>query len=518
LPAVSAEPPLTETAVASPEHAEPGDPTLRRRWLVLFLALVPLAVTWSVVNPMLASPDENIHILRAQSIAAGDFSNPFTSDGLPFDSIECYQFQPEVTAACQDLAWGPDGREQIGPTDGYPPLYHSIAAIPALFFSGLAGAYLMRIWMAVVVMALIAWAGALTTRPGAGSWPLTGVVVAMTPMAIFTVATVNPSGMAVASAMLFVVGAVSVLNSRWRGREVLAATAVGAFGLALSRRDGMLWLGVLALVLTPFWVPEVRRLWARRTTRSTWTVAGITVALAAVAVVWGRPTIARFGRNWQDGAGTSWWEAAKFIRGYLSQVVGVLGWLDSPIGEEAFWVALVIAGFVVLLGMASDDRRAALATAFGVVGLLASPIVVGMVRFPYLQGRYLLPIWICTAVIAGAAAAAGDAGPRFDRRATRLVLSVWAIIHLIAGIQNLRRYAVGRSGTWNFLFDAEWNPPTMPNSVAVAAYVVATVVAAVGVLMVLHVADQHEAPSSDLFGQAAGHAGEDRPADDQAHR
>lgn len=481
---------MTETVPASLDLDERVDSGIRRRWLVLFVALVPLAVTWSVVNPMLASPDETVHILRAQSIAAGDFTNPFTSDGLPIDSIECFRFQPEVTAACQDLAWGADGTEQTGLTGGYPPLYHSIAAFPALVSSGLAGAYLMRIWMSVVIMALIAWAGALVTRPGAGPWPLTGVVVAVTPMAIFSVATVNPSGLAVASAMLFVVGAISVLNSRWRGREVMAATAVGAFGMALSRRDGMLWLGVLVLVLAPFWAPQVRQLWSRRTTRSTWVAGGVAAALAVVAAVWGRATTTRFGQYWQDGQGTSWWEAARFIRGYLAQVVGVLGWLDSPIGEEAVWAALVVAGFVVLLGVVSDDRRAALATTLGLVGLLVSPVVVGMIRFPYLQGRYLLPVWIVTAVLAGAAAAAGDTGRRFDRRATRLVLAVWAVIHLIAGIQNLRRYAVGRSGSWNFLFDAEWNPPTMPNAVAVAAYVAATAAAAAGVVIVLRLADQ----------------------------
>ena len=406
------------------------------------------------------------------------------------DAIECLKFQPEVTADCQNLVWGPDGTQQIGPTDGYPPLYHSVAAVPALFFSGLAGAYLMRIWMAVIIMALIAWAGALVTRPGAGPWPLTGAVVAVTPMAIFSVATVNPSGMAVASAMLFVVGVVSALDSRWRGREVVAATLVGAFGLALSRRDGLLWLGVLALVLAPFWVPQARRFWSRRTARSSWIVAGIVAALVVVAAVWGRSTISRFWQNWQDGEGTSAWEAAKFIRGYLSQVVGVLGWLDSPIGEEALWVALVVAGFIVMIGIASDNRRAAVATTLGLVGLMVSPVVVGMIRFPYLQGRYLLPIWIGTAVLAGAAAARGDTGARFDRRATRLVLGTWAVIHLIAGIQNLRRYAVGRSGPWNFMFDAEWNPPTMPNFVAVAAYVGSMVLAAGGVLRALRLADQ----------------------------
>ena len=521
IPSVSAGTPTTETGPAAVDLEERADPSFRRRWLVLFIALVPLAVTWSTVNPMLASPDEPFHILRAQSIAAGDFSNPFTSDGLPMEAVECLKFQPEATADCQDLTWGRDGTEQIGPTEGYPPLYHAIAAIPALFVSGLSGAYLMRIWMAVVITVLLAWAGALVTRPGAGPWPLTGVTIAITPMAIFTVATVNPSGLAVASSVLVVVGAISLLESRWRGREVVAATAIGAVGLALSRRDGLLWLGLLMVVLAPLWAPQVRRRWARRSTRSTWTVIGVASALAVVALVWARPTIARFARNWQDGEGTSWWEAARFIRGYLGQVVGVFGWLDSPIGDEVLWVALVVVGFVVLLGLVSDDRRLALATLLGVVGLLASPIVFGMIRFPYLQGRYLLPIWIGGTVLAGAAAAAGDTGVRFDRRAARLVLAIWATIHLIAGIQNLRRYAVGRSGSWNFIFDSQWHPPTMPNVLAVFLYIVSIVAAAAGMLIVLRLSEAQRSDellrrSSDLFGQATRHPVEDAPPDQQA--
>ena len=39
-----------------------------------------------------------------------------------------------------------------------------------------------------------------------------------------------------------------------------------------------------------------------------------------------------------------------------------------------------------------------------------APVAFGLVRFPYLQGRYLLPIWAGTLLVAGASASFGDTG------------------------------------------------------------------------------------------------------------
>ena len=465
------------------------DTAMRRRWLVLFLALFPLAAVWAVTNPMLASPDETVHIARAQSIAAGDFTSPFTTDGLPIESIECFRFLPEVSAACQDLSWGADGTQRVASTGDYPPLYHALASVPAFFVSGLTGAYLMRLWMAAIVMALVAWAGVLVTRPGLGPWPLTGFALAMTPMAMFSISTVNPSGLAVASAMLFVTGVVSLCARPQRGWEVTGALVSGAVGLVLTRRDGLLWLAILAVVLAPVaWTPLIGS--ARRISRRVLAIiASSVVLLAVVASVWARPTVARFLRNWQDGEGTYWWEAARYIRTYLLQAVGVFGWLDSPIGEEAFLVAMILAGFVALLGLVATHRRLALSTGLAIVALLVTPVAFGLFRFPYLQGRYLLPIWVGATVIAGASASFGDTGAGFNRRAARLVLAGWAVVHLVGGIQNLRRYAVGRSGSWNFLTEADWHPDTMSNSVAVIAYVAAVAIAVGGFTVLLRGVD-----------------------------
>jgi hypothetical protein len=276
---------------------------------------------------------------------------------------------------------------------------------------------------------------------------------------------------------------------------VTAAVAVGAIGLALTRRDGLLWLAILAVVLAPVTARPLVASLQRRGRRIVVAIASAIAAFVLIAAVWARPTLSRFTRNWQNGDGTTWWEAARYIRTYFVQAVGVFGWLDSPIGEEAFLVAMVLTGFVVLLALVSTHRRLVASTALAVAALIVTPVAFGLVRFPYLQGRYLLPIWVGTLLIAGASASFGDTGVGFNRRASRLVLAAWAAVHLIAGIQNLRRYAVGRSGSWNFLTDADWHPDTMPNWAAAGAYVVAVTIAVVGFAVVLREVDPSGDPS-----------------------
>lgn len=447
--------------------------SLPGRWLLLFVALYPLVAVWSLTNPMFASPDENLHMVRAQSIAHGDFSRPYTTDGLPVDAVECFSFQPEVPADCMVLEWGRDGAQAKAPMEGYPPLFHSVAAIPAIVFSGLDGAYIMRLWLGAVVVALAAWAGAIASRRGSGPWPLAGCFLAMTPMAVFTMSTVNPSGMSVAAAILVTTAVVTAYRAGSE-RHLWVAAAVGAAVLALTRRDGLAWLLVIALVLAPLAPWRALGDQLRGRSRRWWgTIAAFVAGLVVVSVVWGRTTFDRFYANWRDGGGENWWEVSRYIKAYLYQAVGVFGWLDAPIGDEAYLVAMIVAGGVVLLGLVGHDRRLAWSTAAGVALLLVTPVLFGMVRFPYLQGRYLLPVWAATLVVAGAAVGRTRLDRTLSTRLVSLVLALWLVVHGVAIVQNLRRYAVGRSGSWNFVFEAAWHPPKMSNLVAVVAMVIA---------------------------------------------
>ena len=230
-------------------------------------------------------------------------------------------------------------------------------AVPAVVTSGLSGFYLMRLWLAVVAVAILGWAGVLITRPGSPPWPLVGLLLGFTPMVAFTMSTINPSGLEAAFTAPLVAGMLALATAYRRRPEVVAAVVVGAIGMVLVRRDGLVWLSMTTFVLSP--VLTTGRAWAtakRNPVRLGVLCVGAVVVGSFAVVAWAPPTMSRFFRNWRDGQGTDMWEAGRYVRTYLYQVVGVFGWLDSPIGEETFLVAMIAAGFVVICSAWSDPN------------------------------------------------------------------------------------------------------------------------------------------------------------------
>lgn len=253
-----------------------------RLWLRLLLGILPLPSVWALANPLFASPDEPAHMVRAQGAIRGDFQNPYRTDGLPVDAIRCLAHRPEATADCLDLTWGAAAVEQRSTADTYPPLFHLVAGVPSRLVSGLAGAYVMRLWLALVCSALLAWAAVLlwTRRPG--RWSLAALGLAMTPMVVFTMATVNPSGLAAAFAALVWSAGINVTRPE-------AGTLIGASKITLLvalilyrllRRDALTWEIALLLILASTLTGP--RFHALR--RDAQVIAG--VALTAISMVW----------------------------------------------------------------------------------------------------------------------------------------------------------------------------------------------------------------------------------------
>ena len=469
-------------------------------------AFLPLTALWALSNPLFASPDETTHMVRAQSIAAGKFDSPFVTDGLPIRAAECIVFQFETTAACQDLTWDEPGTTYELPTENYPPFFHAVAAIPAVVTSGLWGAYAMRLWLACLCVILLGWAGALLTRPGSSPWLLVGLCLAVPPMGIFTMATVNPSGLSAAFSVLLVAGLLAMRSGERRAPEIVAAVALGAVGVVVIRREGVFSLLAIALAFTPALfqvVPRVRT-WTPTWRRAAAALAGLAV-LVYMSLAFAGPTLASFVRSGADSEGTDPWEAARNIRVYLTQLIGNFGWLETPIGEEAFVLAMIVTGFVVTLGLVSADRRAAASTAIALSILLVAPVSFGMIRFPYLQGRYLLPVWVCLMLLAAAASATAVFDRGFNRRARWLVLFAWLAVHLTGFLQNLRRYTVGRSGSWGSILDSEWHPPMMSIWVVFVLLVICVGIAVVILRQLLVQLDLQEPPESAVstLGSAA---------------
>jgi hypothetical protein len=434
---------------------------------------------WALTNPLFASPDETSHMVRAQGFSRLDFVPPYETDGLPIEQVDCFRFQADVTADCMDLTWGSAGTEIDVPTDGYPPLLHSVAAIPAVFINGVVGAYSMRIALVIVNAVVLAWAGVLALC--GGPWRFTGLAVGITPMAIFTASTVNPTGLTVAGAALMVTAGARVLGDDDRSRLSRLAIAIGALLLVGTRRDGLLWLvvlAVIALVRFPIaWPSKARALVRRRIS------VGMVIGLA-VGTVWGVPGVWRFVEA-RSSAERSTWQATRALRIYLDQLFGVFGWLDSTMGLEAFVLAVIVAGMMVCVALMMSSGRAHVAVVLGLTMLILVPIAFGTVRYPYFQGRYLLPLWVGVMYLVGDGI--GAAVRRGDLRSFRpnVMLAIWGCVHIWSIVNNLKRYATGRNGTWHLASQAAWHPPMMSNLVALVLLAASAIVMVVSVRRLL---------------------------------
>ena len=455
----------------------------RRVWALTMALLYPLCALWALTNPMFASPDEPAHMARAQGFSRLDFSEPYETDGLPMTEQQCYAFNAAITADCADLTWGDDGTSVVTRTRDYPPLFHTVAAVPALAFSGLAGAYVMRLWLAFVCCALVAWAGVLMLRPGRSRWLLLGLLMGLTPVSVFTMSTVNPSGMTVALATVAVAGLVARL--RWDDRRLSVWVAIGAglLGMVLVRRDGIAWVVTILAVFVPVLRadPEWRaRAWERwrevmgpRARAAVSVLAALFVAGLVAAVVWVIPVLDRFVTTGEIEGNGSRWQGLGSIPLYLNQMMGTFGWVDTFIGPEAYTIAIVAAGALVAVAVAGGRWEWARATALGVLALLVVPVAFGFVEFPYFQGRYLLPVWAALMMVAAVSVSASDAGERLRIRLGGGLLAIWWLVHLVSFWQNLRRYSVGLTGGWGeVVSNPAWEPPMMSNGVAVALLVV----------------------------------------------
>ncbi len=457
-------------------------------------ALVPLTVLWSLTNPLFAAPDESTHLVRAQGFGKWSFTAPFPTDGLPLDAAECFSTEPNTTADCMDLTWGTAGTEVSLPAlSNYPPLLHVVAAPATWVGSGEANVYVVRVWLAVVCSVMLAWAGTLLTRQGSGRWPLTGLLIGVTPMVLFTAATVNPSGLTAGLAALGIAGIMAPTLHGEPLRRHWPAVAVAVVGLALTRRDGLVWVALVAAALTPALATgrlnphRIRQQLANPLVAAG--VAAVTAGGLVVAVVLG----SRFG-SWRRGEGSSVAESVRLVRQFVLDIIGNFGWLDAQLPPETLSVALVVVGFVVLLGVFTGSRRLATSVVALVVALFVSVVLLETQRSLYLQGRYLFVAWIALMVTAAVAAAAGPLPRWVTTRATTVLLGLWAIVHLAGFTHNLRRYAVGQTGPWTFITgEAAWQPP-ISNVGAVVLFVMALTAAATAVAMVMRPLAAGESP------------------------
>jgi hypothetical protein len=434
-------------------------------WLYFIVALLPITIAWSLTNPMFGSPDENTHLIRAQGVVRGDLSSPYRTDGI--SGGVCFAFDGNITADCQNLTWDASRVTDSENADEYPPLFHFVAGIPNLFVSGLGGAYLTRMWLAGISSSLLALAAGLlwTWRPH--PWITAGCLLGWTPMVIFLSATVNPSGLTVALASVIWASGIIIVSPGTSARKSVAYPLflVTASLFPLLRRDALFFEMVIFVVLFSL----TRRTEWRSLIRQRWlqvTALCVIVSGTLTFLIWSGSAASSFAAGADDSGNAGLFAGLGDLQYYLLSVMGWFGWLDSPMTNETYMVATVVLGTAIMVAIAGASGVHLRGVLLCLLAVLAIPVVIGMVRYPYFQGRYLLPLTVGLFMLSGIALSEAAFVPRTTSRLILILLSLWAGVHFFAFAQNLRRYATGVRGSWNIIQNSVWSPPVFGNAVA----------------------------------------------------
>ncbi|HZV53080.1 MAG TPA: DUF2142 domain-containing protein [Candidatus Dormibacteraeota bacterium] len=414
-----------------------------RRWVLTLLGLASLVAAWIFANPVGAAPQEPAYVVRALAAVSG---------AVPARLVPpqpCFAHRPERTAAC--LRSAPPATGVRGPEAGVltPFLALPTGLVERLASDGYRATYLARALLGLICLLLLGAAARMLGRWG--PWPLTGLVVAATPMLVFLSSTATTVGVETCAAICF--GAALLVRCQGEdGDGTLLPLAVSGALLALARPAGVVFLLAVVVILLP--LLRISRLRGPGTA-----IALLVVAAAAV-----------LGASWslthQPHHTTSGPALARALlavlgaRGALLNLqVGIFGWQDTvpPALLLVLWELML--GLLAAAGLALGGRRLRLALVLAMVVpvLLAAALRTVVVRPDWdTGGTYLLPALAMVPLVAGASLERGGLRPRLD---TLLLGAGAAALQLVALWYDGRRYAVGRHGPLVFPSLAQWTPP-----------------------------------------------------------
>lgn len=448
----------------------------------MWAGILIAAVAWAIATPLGGSPDEPAHIIKAASVARGQFiGEPTEQPAVRSVQVPagiataadwpCYAFVPATPASCLlDVVDGSELASAETSAGLYNPTYYLLVGWPSLLTDNTSAAVLgMRIVGALVVSFFLAAGFAALHRLRPNRVTAFGLAAAVTPMVLFLASAVNPNGLEIAtgfallSALLLVVGPVP-LERRWPWLVL-----IGASGVLLAQARGLspLWMAVIALVaivVTP-WPQVIREL--RR-----WPVM-LTVGVLAVGVLgavgWTFATGSLNSMGSFPGATDSPTRAflTMLFRTFDPGIVGYFGWLDTPAPAFvlAFWSFLAFA--VVIAAVAVSRGRRTWGLAIAVVALLVVPAVVQALSVQssgYIwQGRYALVAYatlvaLATAIAASAVPASSSFPDRWRRRLVAWIAGLVVLGQTWALFTTFQRYQ-GSLPIDQVVLHPVWTPP-----------------------------------------------------------
>ena len=462
------------------------------------LVIFSLMAAWSLSMPLYSGPDETSQVVHAAALVRGQligtpvagYENPFTTVTVPgtfgngLELMQCYMFRPNVPASCAahvELSAKPMRSSTY--SGRYPPLYYAVVGLPTLLTDSVWAVTGMRLLGALMCSVLLGLAYmAMTVWSRARMLPV-GFLCALTPAAVYMGAMVNPNGLEIAAAIcLWCAGMILALeHPQDPPRGLVVVVAASGCVLTLTRGLSPLWtfLALTAVVL----LVGPRAAWRLlRSRRDMQLAATALLTSGIIATVWillahslwlapAGPVVlphASEAHIISQAFGQTWT--------WLHQMVGILGWLDTPLPVWTYWAWGLASVTLVVVGLWSGRFRTSGVLLIIVLLSFLLPVGIELVNARTIdlawQGRYTLPLAVGIPLLAAASAGLRAAHDQFRLHVAQILLALLGLAGVLGYLEALRRYAVGASGPVDFLHSG-WRPAE-GNVLAICWYLAAT--------------------------------------------
>lgn len=420
---------------------------------LLIAGFALLALSWVFLNPPGAGPDEAANYIKAVAVGQGDLlgarNGPpptqaivtITTNALRADwanSTTRWLRVPGSLAPAGFTVGDATSPRQPSYVGTYQPFMYLLPGLATrLAPDPITAVILARLVTALICLGLLGTAAWLLWMPGRAGLPLTGLVLAITPLVVFLSAVVSASGFEICAGLCTFAAVIRIARPQTPSRAVFLALAVAGVVLALSRPLGVIWLGLdLALLVI---LTRPRRLLTIVNT------AGRPPRVAALALA----AAASLGVAWELAVDPHHHTTVAEILYYLpraiallpldlKQGIGIFGWLDTwmPAGAYVLWSATMAALLVVALVVGTRRQRLLLGllalTTLG-VALVVGAVIIMPIGGSALQARYFLAFAVTVPLYAGEVIARNAHRLRRFRPA-QLVGSVIAVAAVLQGI------------------------------------------------------------------------------------
>ena len=447
--------------------------TTRRFWVVWALLFTVVGMQ-SLGIPRGAGPDESAHLIRAAGLVRGDVLGEAQGDDPAarlFDAPDwagqpapdCFAFRPEQPAACATFIDTPP----VSTAGSYPVFGHLLPGAATLLPGGTVTAWGSRLADALIPTLLAAWAITRLSAAGA-SVAVAAILLALTPMALFSMAVVNPSGLAVGGAIALWVAGDEVARGDPSASRLFAA---GWAALVLSRSDGLFWVAAITVFVLVAASTRPAAFWSALSARPRAAV----IASTAAALVW--PLFVQPALIDAPSANTGWTLAREIVGRtgeHLREAIGVVSWLDTPIPASMFLLWAALLGLLAGAALISGSRRRIGVAVLVLLTSVAVSWTLDFLQAPeaglFWQGRYGLPLLVGVVLQLGFVRSTSARGQANVMAA--LLGGVW-IVWNVSFFQAVRRWGVGESGSllpWDW---GTWSTP-LPIELILTAHAVAS--------------------------------------------